>query len=102
MANDPLVHAVYASMNKPLTIWGAERRLFLLALMLGAAAFNFFASLPAGLLLFGTLYAGARWMTTTDPQFLRILMNAGRLRAQYDPLTLDPLLVTRTRRHGQA
>jgi type IV secretory pathway TrbD component len=102
MANDPLIHVVYTSMNKPLTIWGAERRLFLLALMLGAAAFNFFASLPTGVLLFGTLYAGARWITKTDLQLLRILLNAGRLRAQYDPLTLDPLSLTRTRRHGQA
>ena len=36
-------------MNKPLTIWGAERRLFLLALVIGAGMFNFFGSLLGGL-----------------------------------------------------
>ena len=50
------LHPVYRSMNKPLTIWGAERRLFLLALVIGAGMFNFFGSLLGGLLMFGALY----------------------------------------------
>ncbi len=98
MAAEPTFHAVYKSMNRPLTIWGAERRLFLLALMLGAGVFNFFGSLLGGLLMFGLLYLGARWLTRTDLQLLRILFNSGRLRAEYDPLTLEPLCVRRGRR----
>jgi hypothetical protein len=42
MANDPTFHPVYKSINKPLTIWGAERRLFFLAMIMGAGTFNFF------------------------------------------------------------
>jgi hypothetical protein len=34
MAQSPSFHPVYKSMNKPLTIWGAERRLFFLAAIL--------------------------------------------------------------------
>ena len=98
MTAEPSFHAVYQSMNRPLTIWGAERRLFLLALMLGAAVFNFFASLPGGLLMFGLLYAGARWLTRTDLQLLRILFNSGRVRPEYDPLTLEPFSIQRGRR----
>jgi hypothetical protein len=31
MPNEPRVHPVYKSINKPLAIWGVERRLFFLA-----------------------------------------------------------------------
>jgi type IV secretory pathway TrbD component len=95
MAPEPTLHVVYKSMNRPLTIWGADRRLFLLALMLGAAVFNFFGSLPGGLIVFGSLYAGARWLTASDPQLLRVLFNSGRVRTEYDALTLEPCHVRR-------
>ena len=85
MPQGPTFHPVYRSMNKPLTIWGAERRLFLLALMMGAALFNFFGSLLGGLGLFAALYAGARWVTATDPQWPRIVLNSARAHAYYDP-----------------
>jgi type IV secretory pathway TrbD component len=88
MAKTPTFHPVYRSMNKPLTIWGAERRLFLLALVMGAALFNFFGSLLGGLCLFGALYVAARWITATDRQWLRIVLNSARVRAQYDPAKL--------------
>jgi hypothetical protein len=32
MPNEVQVHPVYRAINKPLTVWGAERRLFFLAL----------------------------------------------------------------------
>jgi len=64
---------------------GAERRLFFLALIMGAATFNFFASLLSGLIMFSSLYAFARWATATDPQILRILLNSSKFRRLYDP-----------------
>ena len=81
-------HPVYRSMNKPLTIWGAERRLFLLALVIGAAMFNFFGSLLGGLVMFVALFSGARWITATDGQLLRIMLNSARFRTHYDPAKL--------------
>jgi type IV secretory pathway TrbD component len=78
-------HPVYRSLNKPLTIWGAERRLFFLAAMIGAAMFNFFGSLLGGLLMFAGLFVAARWATAADPQLLRILLNSARFKVQYDP-----------------
>lgn len=83
--NEPIFHRVSKSINKPLTIWGVERKLFFLAVIMGVATFNFFASLFSGLLMFGGLYGFARWATRTDPQILRILLNAAKLRSQYDP-----------------
>jgi len=91
---------VYRSLNKPLTIWGAERRLFLLAAIVGAATFNFFASLTAGLLMFATLYLAARWATATDPQILRILLNSSKLRAQYDPAKREKRTSQAASRHA--
>src|SRR5260370_29270265 len=85
MSNEPNFHRVYKSINKPLTIWGAERRLFFLALVMGAATFNFFGSLLGGILMFVALYFFARWATVTDPQILRILLNSSKFRTQYDP-----------------
>jgi type IV secretory pathway TrbD component len=81
-------HPVYRSMNKPLTIWGAERRLFFLALVIGGATFSFFGGLGSGLLMFLLLYFGARWATETDRQLLRILLNSAAHRVRYDPAKL--------------
>jgi type IV secretory pathway TrbD component len=85
MPKPPEFHPVYRSINKPLTIWGAERRLFFLAAVIGAATFNFFGSLAGGLVMFICLFLVARWASVTDPQILRILLNSARFRAQYDP-----------------
>ena len=79
------VHRVYRALNKPLTIAGAERKLFFLALAMGAATFNFFASLFSGLVMFFLLYLLARWATVTDPEILRVLLNSSKFRSQYDP-----------------
>jgi type IV secretory pathway TrbD component len=85
MANQPEVHPVHKSLNKILTIWGAERRLFLLTLLMASATFNFFGSLLSGLLMFAALYMFARWATINDPQILRILLNSSKYKARYDP-----------------
>jgi len=85
MPNQPRLNPVYRSMNKPLTIWGAERRLFFLAMVIGAATFNFFGSLVSGLVMFLVLYLFARWATVTDPQILRIVLNSSKFRLRYDP-----------------
>jgi type IV secretory pathway TrbD component len=85
MSIEPSFHAVYRSVNKPLTIWGAERRLFFLALVMGGATFNFFGSLVSGVAMFLALYVFARWATATDPQILRILLNSAKFQTRYDP-----------------
>jgi len=98
MPNEPRFHPVYKSINKPLTIWGVERRLFFLALIMGAATFNLFGSLFSGLVMFGALYLLGRWATAADPQILRILLNSARFRTQYDPAKRVPTAVAIIRR----
>jgi type IV secretory pathway TrbD component len=85
MSTRSTFNPVYKSLNKPLTIWGAERRLFFVAALMGAATFNFFGSLLGGLLMFAALFVFARWATVRDPQILRILLNSAKFRPQYDP-----------------
>jgi type IV secretory pathway VirB3-like protein len=97
MESDALIHPVYRSLNRPLTIWGVERRFFFLALAIGSAAFNFFGSLLAGLVMFAALYAFGRWATGTDPQILRIVLNSSTSRQRYDPLKATAVV---RRRHG--
>ena len=79
------MNLVYKALNKPLTILGAERKLFFVALIMGAATFNLFGSLLGGLLIFGSLFLMAQWATGTDPQILRILLNSTKFRREYDP-----------------
>jgi type IV secretory pathway TrbD component len=79
------MNLVYKALNKPLTILGAERKLFFVALIMGAATFNLFGSLLGGLLIFGSLFLMAQWATRTDPQILRILLNSSKFRREYDP-----------------
>jgi type IV secretory pathway TrbD component len=87
------MHPVYRAINKPLTIWGVERRLFFLALVIGGATFNYFGSLISGIAMFVGLYGVARWATVADLQMIRILLNAGRCRAEYDPGKRDPFAI---------
>jgi type IV secretory pathway TrbD component len=91
------INPVQRSLSRPLTILGAERKLFFFAMCLGAATFNLLGSLLGGVLIFLLLYFVARWATATDPQILRLLLRAAKLRGQYDPAKLSPILVTRTR-----
>jgi type IV secretory pathway TrbD component len=93
------INAVHRSLSRPLTILGAERKLFFFAMCLGAATFNLLASLIGGLLMFLLLYFLARWATETDPQILRFLLTAARLRIRYDPMKFSPI---RIRRDGHA
>jgi type IV secretory pathway TrbD component len=86
---------VQRSLSRPLTILGAERKLFFFAMCLGAATFNLLGSLVGGFLMFFLLYFVARWATATDPQILRLLLRAAKLRSQYDPVKLMPLSIIR-------
>lgn len=82
--NIPERRPVYRALHRPLTLLGVDRRLFFLALLVGAAAFNLFYSLLAGCLLFAAIYGFARWSTIHDPQMLQILLRAGQTRRCYD------------------
>lgn len=87
---------MYASINRPLTIGGADRRLFFVALLIGGATFTFFGSLLAGLLMFLALHLGARWATQRDPQLLRIVLRSAAARTHYDPGKLVYITVRRS------
>jgi type IV secretory pathway TrbD component len=89
MQTERRINPTHKAINKPLTILGAERKLFFVALIMGAATFNLFGSLLGGLLLFGSLFLMAQWATRTDPQILRIVLNSGKFRREYDPAKYD-------------
>jgi type IV secretory pathway TrbD component len=84
MNGRPTYRPVYKALHRPLTVCGVDRRLFFLALLLGAATFNLFYSFLAGLLTCAGLYAFALWATTRDPQMLQILLSSSRFRTRYD------------------
>ena len=86
MTNRPASRTVYKAVHRTLTVCGVDRRLFFLALLLGAATFNLFYSFLAGLLTCVTLYVFALWATKRDPQMLRILLSSARFRTRYDVL----------------
>ena len=85
MREQPTYRPVHKALHRPLTLCGVDRRLFFLALLMGAAAFNLLYSFLAGLLIFGGLYGFARWTTTRDPQMLQIMLASSRTRRRYDP-----------------
>ena len=88
-SNRPTYRVVHRSLHRPLTVCGVDRRLFFLALMVGAATFNLFYSFAAGCLLFVALYGCALWSTSEDPQMLTILLRSGSLRRRYDGAKRD-------------
>ena len=95
MAETRRINKVHRSLSRPLTILGAERKLFFFAMCLGAATFNLLGSLLGGLLIFLLLYFVARWATQTDPQILRFLLSAAQLRRDYDPMKFSPIDIRR-------
>ena len=76
---------VFKTMNRPLTVLGAERRLFFVALVSGGAIFSLLHSLLGGVGLFAAGVALARIATRHDVEILRVLFNSGRFRRRYDP-----------------
>ena len=84
---------VHRSLSRPLTILGAERKLFFFAMCVGAGTFNLLDSLLGGVLMFLLLYFFARWATKTDPQILRFLLTAAKLRNEYDPAKFSPISI---------
>ena len=84
MHDRPTYRPVYKALHRPLTVCGIDRRLFFLALLMGAATFNLFYSFLAGLLVAVGLYGFGLWSTKRDPQMLRILLSSSRFRARYD------------------
>jgi type IV secretory pathway TrbD component len=101
MAQARRINKVHRSLSRPLTILGAERKLFFFAMCLGAATFNLLGSLAGGVLIFLLLYFVARSATQTDPEILRFLLTAARLRTAYDPMKFTPIAARRDR-HAQA
>src|SRR6202521_6390880 len=85
MPDPPPSRPLYKALHRPLTVCGVDRRLFFLALILGAATFNLFYSFLAGLLIFLGLYGFALWATRRDPDMLRILLASSKTRRRYDP-----------------
>src|SRR5436309_5685280 len=85
MAEVPTYRPVYKALHRPLTVCGVDRRLFFLALLLGAATFNVFYSFLGGLLMFASLYGFGLWATARDPEMLRIIVASSRSRRRYDP-----------------
>ncbi len=91
------LNPVFRPLNAPLTLMGAERKLFFFALTMGAAVFNLLHTFFGGILIFSLLYWFARWATQTDPQILRLLLNSSKARTQYDPMKFAPVPVRSVR-----
>jgi type IV secretory pathway TrbD component len=93
-STDSRVNPVFKAMNRPLTVLGAERRLFFVALISGGSIFSLFHSLFGGIGLFivGTIVA--RIATKHDVEILRVLFNSSKFRRRYDPMNWDSTAIT--------
>ena len=92
-ANVPEYRRVHRSLHRPLTVCGVDRRLFFLALLVGAATFNLFYSFLSGVLLFSVIYVFAWVSIARDPQMLQILLRSGVSRARYDASKHAPFVI---------
>jgi type IV secretory pathway TrbD component len=92
---------VFKAMNRPLTVLGAERRLFFVALITGGAIFSMLHSLVGGIGLFIVGVIIARIATKHDVEILRILFNSTKFRRRYDSMKWEPTEITIRTRHVQ-
>lgn len=95
MNSKPEYRPVYRSVNKILTIWSVERKLFFCILLVAAVMFQVSQNLLSSLGTFGVLWVAARAATQADPQLLKVLVNSSRFVPRYDPAYQDE-----DRRHG--
>jgi len=79
---------VYKAINKPLTVMGCDRRLFFAAMTLAAGIWNLFDTLLGSLLTAVVALLVGRYITSTDPQFPRIVLNSGKFAPEYDPFKM--------------
>jgi type IV secretory pathway TrbD component len=93
------VNPVFKAMNRPLTVLGAERRLFFVALISGGAIFSLLHSLLGGIGLFIVSVIIARIATKHDVEILRVLFNSSKFRRRYDPMKWEPAQIVIRRRH---
>ena len=96
---DARVSPVFKAMNRPLTVLGAERRLFFVALISGGAIFSLLHSLFGGIALFVVGVVIARRATKYDVEILKVLFNSGKFRRRYDPMKYEPIAVVIRRSH---
>ncbi len=96
--NDARRNKVFKAMNRPLTVLGAERRLFFVALISGGAIFSMLHSLIGGIGLFVAGAIVARIATKHDVEILRILFNSTKFSRRYDPMKSEPMHIE-IRRH---
>ena len=77
---------VYKALHKSLTYLGVERTVFYFVCVGAVGAFNLLNSLLAGLAVFIGGYIFGRWITTTDPAFLKIMImgKSERFKTRYD------------------
>ncbi len=99
---DGRVSPVFKAMNRPLTVLGAERRLFFVALISGGAIFSLLHSLLGGIGLFIVGVIIARIATKHDVEILRVLFNSGKFRRRYDPMKWEPTEITIRKRNAQS
>jgi type IV secretory pathway TrbD component len=98
---DGRVNPVFKAMNRPLTILGAERRLFFVALISGGAIFSLLHSLVGGIGLFMVGVIIAHIATKHDVEILRVLFNSSKFRRRYDPMKWEPMEITIRNRNAQ-
>jgi type IV secretory pathway TrbD component len=96
------VSPVFKAMNRPLTVLGAERRLFFAALISGGAIFSLLHSLLGGIGLFVVGMIIARVATRHDVEILRVLFNSSKFRRHYDPMKADCTEIRIARHDGQS
>ncbi len=87
---DVRVSPVFKAMNRPLTVLGAERRLFFVALISGGAIFSLLHSLLGGIGFFVVGVIIARIAAKHDVEILLVLFNFGKFRRRYDPMKSEP------------
>ena len=93
-AVDPRRNRTYKTMNRSLTVLGAERRLFFVALISGGAVFSLMHTLLGGIVLFIVGVIVARRATKYDVEILRVLMNSTKFRRRYDPMKEQAIEIT--------
>ena len=100
-STDSRVSPAFKAMNRPLTVLGAERRLFFVALISGGAIFSLLHSLFGGIALFVVGVVIARRATKYDVEILRVLFNSSKFRRRYDPMKPEATEIRIARRDVQ-
>lgn len=78
-----MVNPVFVALNRRMTVFGVDRGIFMVLVVISVAVF-WLTSIPWAVLVFAVLFGAVRLATKKDPQLPEIILATSKMGALYE------------------